>query len=166
MPKANTRARGARANRRNPQPTKNDADLTLAEWKKVTTEVLRLKCQDLNLITTGKNPELAQRLFDKYHPIVPNPPILVDIGDEEDQLPGTDDTIRYGDDGDEDPLFPNDNNQEQRDELRERLPEERTEEDEQEAGTEHEIRISKTKFLEMIQTVVENSLQGLFSLCQ
>ena len=126
----------------------------------MTTEVLRLKCQDLNLITTGKNAELAQRLFDKYHPIVPNPPILVDIGDEEDQLTGTDDTIRYGDDGAEDPLFPNDNNQEQRDELRERLPEERTEEDEQEAGTEHEIRISKTKFLEMIQTVVENSLQG------
>ena len=73
MPKANTRARGARAVRRNTQVSKNDVDLTLAEWKKLSTEVLRLKCQDLNLITTGKNAELAQRLYDKHHPVVPTP---------------------------------------------------------------------------------------------
>ena len=45
---------------------KNDADRTESEWKKLSIESLRLKCDANDLISTGKN-DVAQRLYDHFH---------------------------------------------------------------------------------------------------
>ena len=34
----------------------------------MSLEALRLRCQSNNLITTGKKAEIAQRLYDHFHP--------------------------------------------------------------------------------------------------
>ena len=46
---------------------KNDADRTESEWKKLSIESLRLKCDANDLISTGKKHDVAQRLYDHFH---------------------------------------------------------------------------------------------------
>ena len=147
MPKVSTRSMGARANRKGKSKQKEDFELTVAEWKKLSTEVLRLKCQDLNLITTGRSADLAQRLYDRFHPVELNPPVDIDLGDEEaNQTENTisDDTLPYDDDEEEydDPPFPQEEAQSG------------------ENNGENSTRNGANNMMEMIQTVVENSLQG------
>ena len=165
MPKVK-QTRGARAARRKQEEEVEDADLTLAQWKKVPTQVLRLKCLDLNILATGKNPELAQRLYDKYHPVEPNPPVDVDLGDEEAQVSDVEEpTIEYTDDRELLDDNANDNNDNNADPL---FPEEHvddqteTTEDQLNTNTaEQRTNIDPKNLMEMIQEVVENSLQGL-----
>ena len=64
-----------------------DADLSVEELKKLPIQVLRLMCRDLKVLQSGKKKDLAERVYDKYHPQTLNPPPHVELGDEEDTLP-------------------------------------------------------------------------------
>ena len=150
MPKAK-QTRGSRSARN--QPEENDADLTKVQWKKFPTEVLRLKCQNLNLLRTGRRPELIDRLFDKYHPLVPNSPPRIDLGDEEevDDEDNPDPTLEYADDTalDETTLEVNDT----------RITVEENQ-DNQELRTQQNVTVTAQNYQELAQQVVESSLHG------
>ena len=80
----------------------NDADLSFAQLADLPREVLRLKCLDLKLLTTGKPKQLAARIFEEYHPTQVDPPPDVFIGDDDAPLADlqqntndTDKTISY-----------------------------------------------------------------------
>ena len=78
-----------------------DKTLTSEELQaKYNKEVLRLKCSDLKLATTGSKKDLADRLHDEYNPIVIAPPPDIEIGDEEapPPPPSNDDTVLYAND--------------------------------------------------------------------
>ena len=59
--------RNDRASKRSRDDQKNDADQTESEWKKMSIESLRLKCDANDLISTGKKHDIAQRLYDHFH---------------------------------------------------------------------------------------------------
>ena len=63
----NNNSRGTRSKRSGDAPEKPDNLLTLAEWKKLPLETLKLKCNN-RVNPTGKKEVLAQRLYDHFHP--------------------------------------------------------------------------------------------------
>ena len=121
MPRAK-QTRGLRSATRE-QPDPSDADLTKTQWKKFKIQDLRKKCRDLHLLTTGRHGDLVDRLFDKYHPIVPPSLPRVNLGDEEDDggqdedegstLPYDNNEEQTNDDGNQDTILTNESNEEQ-----------------------------------------------------
>ena len=69
--------------RRSKKDTVGDEVLTVDQLAKLSLEVLRLKCQDLGVLTTGKRIDLAERIHDKHHPTTIDPPPSIDIGDDD-----------------------------------------------------------------------------------
>ena len=74
----NTRSkRNVSPHRRATQPASKrdrpDNVKTVAEWKALPTEALRLKCNAYG-VQTARKPEMAERLFAKFHPTPPGTP--------------------------------------------------------------------------------------------
>ena len=87
-----TKATGTRG-RPSKRGANDDINLTVDQMSKMSLEVLRLKCQDLKLLTTGKRNQLAERIYEHYHPTAIDPPPEVPLGDDEVQE--SEETVAY-----------------------------------------------------------------------
>ena len=78
--------------------TDDYSNLSVKQLAALPREVLRLKCLDLKLLVTGKPRQLAERIYEEYHPTQVDPPPDVDIGDDDlplaDLQQNTNDTIK------------------------------------------------------------------------
>jgi hypothetical protein len=80
---------------------KPEKDLTENEWSKMSLEVLRLKCQAYNLVTTGRKPDLAHRLHLHFHAdevdeVLHRPPDDVFVENDDERPPPPRDTQNGG----------------------------------------------------------------------
>ena len=49
------------------QKEKSDAEKQIEDWRRLTVEVLRLKCENYNLAITGRKQELVNRLYQHFN---------------------------------------------------------------------------------------------------